>query len=59
MVKIKRAPKDYFITGVKWLVVGRFFTDACDNFGDALRCFVWRLGVPSTIAFRKYKKKKK
>lgn len=57
MIRIKKAPKDYILPGVKWLVVGRFLTDACDNFGDALCCFFWRLGIPARIAFRKYKKK--
>lgn len=58
-VRIKRAPKDYPIRGIKWIVSSGISSDLCDNFPDALRCFFWRLGVPARIAFRKYKTKKK
>lgn len=57
MIKIKSAPKDYATDGIKWFVVGRYSTDACSSFSEALRYFLWRLGVPSRIAFREYKKK--
>ena len=57
MIKIKRAPKDYAAYGIKWFVVGRYSIVACLSFSDALRYFLWRLGVPARIAFRKYKKK--
>ena len=40
-------------TYIKWLVLDTKTknADACRTFADALRCYLWYLGVPARIAF--------
>jgi hypothetical protein len=46
--------------GAKWIVVEREYNtyDACMTLCDAIRYWLWYLGVPPKIAFKRFKKKR-
>jgi hypothetical protein len=45
----------------KWVVIDRRYNtyDACETFGDALRYWLWHLGLPGRIVFNALRCKKK
>lgn len=62
MILIRRVkPDEGLPKDIKWLTYDTKAKsgDASKSLAMAIRCFLWRLGVPARIAFRKYKLKEK
>lgn len=60
MIIIRRIkPEEHMPTRCKWLTLDTKAKsgDACATLADAIRCYLWRLGVPARIAFRGWGKK--
>lgn len=59
MIIIRRIrPEEGMPSGVKWLTLDTKMKsgDACATLGDAIRVYLWRLGVPARIIFRRWRR---
>ena len=59
--KIRRPNESelYWNKEIKWVVVSRYECenrDLCYSLGDAIRFWLWHMGVPPKIAFKKWKR---
>lgn len=61
MILIRRVkPDEGLPKDIKWLTYDTIAKsgDATKSLAMAIRCYLWRLGVPARIVFRKFKSKK-
>lgn len=59
--KIRRPNESelYWNKEIKWVVVSRYECenrDLCYSLGDAIRFWLWHMGVPPKIAFKRWKR---